>query len=68
MEKSCCFIGHREIEINDELIARLTAELESLIQSGVSRFLFGSRSDFDSLCHSVVTELKKKFPQIVFGK
>ena len=65
MEKSCCFIGHREIDITDDLIARLTAEIETLIQSGVSRFLFGSRSDFDSLCHSVVTELKKKYPQIM---
>ena len=65
MEKSCCFIGHREIEITDDLIAKVTAVIEELIQNGVSRFLFGSRSDFDSLCHSIITELKKKYPQII---
>lgn len=64
MEKSCCFIGHRDIEITDELKQRLTATIEGLIEDGVSLFLFGSRSDFDSLCHNIVTELKNKFPQI----
>ena len=64
MGKSCCFIGHREIEITDELTNRLAAEIEQLIQGGVSRFLFGSRSDFDSLCHTVVTQLKTKYPHI----
>ena len=28
-------------------------------------FLFGSRSDFDYLCHLVVTELKEKYPNII---
>ena len=27
-------------------------------------FLFGSRSDFNSLCHAIVTELKEKYPHI----
>ena len=64
-EKSCCFFGHREIEITDDLIARLRTEIETLIKDGITRFLFGSRSDFDSLCHTVVTELKEKYPNII---
>ena len=30
----------------------------------MQRFLFGSRSDFDDLCHLVVTELKTSYPNI----
>ena len=63
-EKSCCFIGHREVAQTDELIARLSVETESLVQKGVTRFLFGSRSDFNDICHDVVTELKEKYPDI----
>ncbi|MBR0060585.1 MAG: DUF1273 family protein [Selenomonadaceae bacterium] len=63
--KSCCFIGHREMEITDELTSRLTREIEKLINGGVCRFIFGSRSSFDFLCHSVVSELKKRYPKIV---
>jgi len=64
-DRSCCFFGHREIEIMDELVTRLRAEIESLIQNGVTRFLFGSRSEFDALCHNVVTELKQTYPAII---
>lgn len=63
-EKSCCFIGHRDVEETDELIARLSFEIESLIQKGVTCFIFGSRSDFNGICHDVVTELKGKYPDI----
>ena len=31
---------------------------------GIDTFLFGSRSNFDELCHIVVTELKEKYPHI----
>lgn len=27
-------------------------------------FLFGSKSQFDNLCHTIVTELKEKYPHI----
>ncbi len=64
--KSCSFFGHRQIEETEVLKNRLSSIIETLIkEKGVERFLFGSRSQFDSLCHSVVTELKEKYPNIV---
>ena len=64
-EKTCCFIGHRNIEITDYLISRLSCEVERLILSGVTRFLFGSRSNFNSICHKVVSALKEAHSKIV---
>ena len=65
MNKTCCFFGHRKIELTEELQNRLLTIIENLIVSeNVTTFLFGSRSQFDDLCHSVVTELKNKYPDI----
>ncbi len=63
--ESCCFIGHRDIEITPELTQKVTVIVEGLIKEGVTRFIFGSRSEFNDLCHEVVTRLKEKYPQIV---
>lgn len=64
-QKSCCFIGHRKINESEFLKKKLFVVIESLIKNGVTAFLFGSRSEFDSLCHDVVTELKEKYPEII---
>ena len=65
MEKSCSFFGHRKIAETEELVSRVRNEIENLIlHHNVRVFLFGSRSDFDALCHSIVTELKEKYPDI----
>lgn len=65
MEKRACFIGHRKIEQSVDLINRLTCEIRRLItEESVAFFLFGSGSDFDSLCHSIVTSLQTEFPNI----
>ena len=65
MEKSCSFFGHRKIKETEELISRVRNEIENLIvKYDVRVFLFGSRSDFDTLCHSIVTELREKYPDI----
>jgi len=62
---SCCFFGHRKINETPELIERLTNEIEVLItEKEVDTFYFGSKSEFDDLCHKVVTELKEKYPHI----
>jgi len=62
---ACCFFGHRKIEQTPELIERLTKAVEFLItEKGVNVFCFGSKSEFDDLCHKVVTELKEKYPHI----
>lgn len=58
--KCCCFIGHRKIEKTPALEEKLYKEIEKLIESGIHTFMFGSRSDFDSLCYEIVTDLKKK--------
>ena len=63
--ESCCFIGHRQIQVSNELIARLNYTVEKLIENGVRRFIFGSRSDFNDLCHEVVTKFKERYPDII---
>ncbi len=60
----CCFIGHRKIEINKSQIETLENIIESLIKTGYYEFLFGSNSEFDDLCHNIVTKFKEKYPQI----
>lgn len=63
--KTCSFFGHRKIDSNDNLKQRVKECVEELIvKYGVQRFLFGSRSEFNDLCHLVVSELKEKYPKI----
>ncbi len=63
--KTCCFIGHREIRLTDELEVKLYKSIVALITNqGVNTFLFGSKSQFNTLCHKIVTEIKKKYPKI----
>ena len=59
-----CFIGHRSIEENEQLISTLKSTIITLIHKGVNIFLFGSKSDFDKLAWKVVTQLKSVFPFI----
>ena len=59
-----CLIGHREVADRDRVYARLFATVEGLIREGHSRFLLGSRSDFNSMAVSILEELKLKYPQI----
>ena len=62
---TCCFFGHRKIDKMPELIERLTKEIEVLItEKDVKIFYFGSKSEFDDLCHKIVTDLKEKYPHI----
>lgn len=63
--KTCCFIGHRSINETEELKNKLTEIIERLIvEKQVDRFLFGSKSRFNSLCYETVTKLKEKYPHI----
>jgi len=65
MLHTCCFIGHRKLQISEELCAQLSAHIEDLIQKfQVDTFLFGSQSRFDDLCHKLVSQLKEKYPHI----
>ena len=64
-ENTCCFIGHRTINETEELKERLNEIIEKLIvENSVDTFLFGSKSQFNSLCLSIVTQIKQKYPHI----
>ena len=64
-EKTCCFFGHRKIDETEELKNKLYESIENLIENeNIDTFLFGSKSQFDDLCHKIVTELKEKYPHI----
>ncbi len=61
----CCFLGHRTIEITDELIKLLYDTIETLIvHNHVDLFLFGSKSNFDDLCCEITSKLKIIYPHI----
>ena len=65
MEKVCSFFGYRKIKETEDLVQCLRNKIVELIeQYGVKIFLFGSRSDFDELCHRIVTELRVKYPDL----
>ena len=62
---TCCFLGHREICVSEELKCQITKCLEDLvIHKSVDEFLFGSKSQFNSLCYEITTKLKEKYPHI----
>ena len=62
---TCCFVGHRTINETKELKNHLYNEIEALItEKNVYIFLFGSRSEFNTLCYETVSKLKKKYPYI----
>ena len=64
--KACSFFGHRDFEPTIEIEEKVYAIIENLIvEKGVKRFLFGSRSNFDAFCHNIVTDLQRKYPEIV---
>ena len=56
-EKTCCFFGYRKIDETAELKNKLCGIIENLIvNEKVDTFLFGSKSQFDDLCHKTVTK------------
>lgn len=65
IQKKCSFIGHRAVADRAKVASIVKAQLVSLIETkGVNTFLFGSRSEFDDICHEVVTELREHYPGI----
>ncbi len=62
---TACFFGHRTISETEELKSKLIEIIEKLIvDKQVDVFLFGSKSQFDSLCLELVTDIKEKYPHI----
>ncbi len=64
--QSCCFIGHRKIQDKERVFLCVKKVIETLIvENGVRVFNFGSKSEFDDLCHLAVTELQKEYSYII---
>ncbi len=64
-ETTYCFFGHRNIIQTEHLKEQVYAAIEKLIvDKNVDTFLFGSKSQFNSMCHALVTELKANYPHI----
>lgn len=62
---TCCFIGHRTVEATEKMKSFLSQTVEKLItEENVDTFLFGSRSEFDTLALDIVTKIKEKYPHI----
>lgn len=62
---TCCFFGHRKITETIELKEKLSTNIENLIvEHNVHTFLFGSKSQFNTLCYKIVTKQKEKYPHI----
>ena len=62
----CSFFGHRDTRLTDYQCEKLKSVVEDLIvYHNVKIFLFGSRSNFDFICHNIVTNLKEKYPFII---
>ena len=60
--KACAIIGHRKIDITEELKSRLFDIICDMIENkGVRTFLFGSRSVFDTLCYDIVSYAKEQY-------
>ncbi len=56
-----CFIGHRKIDEHKVVKEKLYSVVKTLIDNYfVDTFIFGSKSDFNTLCHIVVTSLMPK--------
>ena len=62
---TCCFIGHRTVEATEKMKSFLSQTVEKLItEENVDTFLFGSRSEFNTIALDIVTKIKEKYPLI----
>lgn len=59
-----CFIGHRTVADGEQIKIKLYDIILMLIKNGADIFLFGSKSEFNSLCYEVVADIRKQFPNI----
>lgn len=65
INKTCCFFGHRKIKQTQSMRKKLYDTIEHLIVvHKVDCFLFGSKSQFDTLCYETVSDIKSRFDDI----
>jgi len=61
----CSFIGHRAVKDKEKVASILKEQIVKLVEEkGVNTFLFGSKSEFNDICHQAVTELRELYPFI----
>ncbi len=58
------FLGHRKIENREKTRTLTTTVIAKLIDQGADTFLFGSKSEFDSLCYEIVSDFKRSNPRL----
>lgn len=64
MNKNICFTGHRNVKETADLKNALIKQLVKLIDEGATNFYAGGAVGWDTLCESVVIELRERFPHI----
>lgn len=63
--RTCAFIGHRNVNQTVMLKKRLKQIITTIIvKDNVDTFLFGSKSAFNDLCYTAVSELKQLYPHV----
>ena len=63
--KTACFIGHRDVLINDKEKNILLSIIKNLIEKeGVYTYIFGSKSMFDNVCHEIISLLQNQYENI----
>ena len=58
------FLGHHKIVVSERLRIHIREVILKLIEEGADTFLFGSRSEFDSLCREAVTQFQRQYPNL----
>lgn len=63
--KICTFFGHRQIEDKYNLEQKISLLVDDLMKDNFQIFLFGGFGEFDELCHKVVSQKKKLYPNLI---
>lgn len=62
--RAVCFTGHRQVELNGRILARLRETLEGLVREGAADFYAGGAQGWDTVCARTVLALRAKYPDI----
>lgn len=64
MEKSCFFIGHRDVNLEKTTLL-VHKVVEKLIHDRVTAFFVGNHGNFDAAVTAVLQQAKQDYPQIL---
>ena len=65
-EKTCCFTGHREIGLIDNILlkSKINKYVKMLIKKGVINFMTGGARGFDTIAALTIIDMKKTYKHI----